>query len=181
MCSSSCGAWASCPIETVATSGKAKRRRPPSSANGQTRQAVVNAIGELAVLLEAGLTLDRALAVCVDNIINPGVKAAFAKMHARVKEGAPLSRGHDRGEGPLSAHGVGDGEAGEADGRLGAGLARLAESLDRAEALRQTIVSSMVYPAMLIAVAHRRHPDDAAVRRAAVRGPVRGHRTASCP
>src|SRR5271165_3286282 len=78
------------PIETTAASGGAT---PDATvrANGQTRQAVVNAIGELAVLLEAGLALDRALAVCVDNIPNPGVKAAFGKIHARVKEGATLS------------------------------------------------------------------------------------------
>jgi general secretion pathway protein F len=44
-------------------------------------------------------------------------------------------------------------EAGEADGRLGAALARLADTLDRAEALRQTVISSLVYPAMLMVVA----------------------------
>jgi general secretion pathway protein F len=44
-------------------------------------------------------------------------------------------------------------EAGEADGRLAAALGRLAESLDRAETLRQTVVSSLIYPAMLIVVA----------------------------
>jgi general secretion pathway protein F len=140
------------PIETapVATGGKAQGG---VSANGQTRQAVVNAIGELSVLLEAGLALDRALAVCVDNILNPAVKAAFARIHARVKEGATLSfaMGEARGLFPPMAPAMC--EAGEADGRLGSGLARLAESLDRAEALRQTVISSLVYPAMLMTVA----------------------------
>jgi general secretion pathway protein F len=44
-------------------------------------------------------------------------------------------------------------EAGEADGRLGAALSRLAESLDRAETLRQVVVSSLAYPATLVVVA----------------------------
>jgi general secretion pathway protein F len=44
-------------------------------------------------------------------------------------------------------------EAGEADGRLGASLARLAESLDRSESLRQVVVSSLTYPAVLVVVA----------------------------
>jgi general secretion pathway protein F len=140
------------PIETVAAAGGAK---PEAAlrANGQTRQAVVNAMGELSVLLEAGLALDRALAVCVDNILNPGVKTAFQKIHARVKEGAPLSRAMIESKGLFPPMASAMCEAGEADGRLGSALARLAESLDRAEALRQTVVSSLVYPAMLMLVA----------------------------
>ena len=140
------------PIETAPATGAAK---PDATvrANGQTRQAVVNAIGELAVLLEAGLALDRALAVCVDNIPNAGVKAAFAKIHARVKEGATLSSAMSEARGLFPPMASAMCEAGEADGRLGGALARLAESLDRAEALRQTVVSSLVYPAMLMVVA----------------------------
>jgi general secretion pathway protein F len=122
-------------------------------ASGQTRQAVINAIGELSVLLEAGLALDRALAVCVDNILNPAVKAAFARIHARVKEGATLSHAMGEAKGLFPPMAPAMCEAGEADGRLGSGLARLAESLDRAEALRQTVISSLVYPAMLMVVA----------------------------
>jgi len=140
------------PIETVEASGGA-RGEAKVRANGQTRQGVVNAIGELAVLLQAGLALDRALAVCVDNIPNAGVKSVFAKLHARVKEGAPLSRAMSETKGLFPPMASAMCEAGEADGRLGTALGRLAESLDRAEALRQTVVSSLVYPAMLIVVA----------------------------
>ena len=140
------------PIETTPATGAA---RPDATvrANGQTRQAVVNAIGELAVLLEAGLALDRALAVCVENIPNAGVKAAFGKIHARVKEGATLSSAMNEAKGLFPPMASAMCEAGEADGRLGSALARLAESLDRAEALRQTVISSLVYPAMLMIVA----------------------------
>ena len=140
------------PIETAPAPGAAT---PDATvrANGQTRQAVVNAIGELAVLLEAGLALDRALAVCVDNIPNAGVKGAFARIHARVKEGATLSSAMTEAKGLFPPMASAMCEAGEADGRLGAALARLAESLDRAEALRQTVISSLVYPAMLMVVA----------------------------
>lgn len=140
------------PIETVATAGPVTGEgafRPDS----RSRQAVVNAMGELAVLLEAGLPLDRALAVCVDNIINPGVKVAFGRIHGQVKEGATLSRAMAESRGLFPPMASAMCEAGEADGRLGAALARLAESLDRAEALRQTVVSSLVYPAMLMIVA----------------------------
>ncbi|HEX4182673.1 MAG TPA: type II secretion system F family protein [Caulobacteraceae bacterium] len=140
------------PIEAVATSATAD-----SSAtvrlNGQTRQAMVNAIGELAVLLQAGLALDRALTVCVGNIPHAGVKATFDKLLARVKEGEPLSRAMAASNGFFPPMASAMCEAGEADGRLGVALARLAETLDRAEALRQSVVSSLVYPALLLVVA----------------------------
>lgn len=140
------------PIEAVETKeavGHAAKGRP----NAAGRQAVANAIGELSVLLGAGLTLDRALVVCGDNARTPQLKAVFDSLHQRVKEGAPLSRAMAE-EGqifPPMASAMA--EAGEANGRLDQSLARLAETLDRAEALRQTIVSSMVYPALLLTVA----------------------------
>jgi len=140
------------PLEAVATAGAAGAGGA-IRADGQTRQAVINALGELAVLLEAGLTLDRALAVCVGNILHPGIRAAFGKLHAQVKEGAPLSRAIAAAPDLFPPMASAMCEAGEADGRLGAALARLAESLDRAEALRQTVVSSLVYPALLMVVA----------------------------
>lgn len=140
------------PIEAVETSNPvvaAGKARPGAA----SRQATANAIGELAVLLGAGLTLDRSLVVCGENIRQPALKTTFDSMHQRVKEGAPLSRAM-AGEGavfpPMAAAMA---EAGEANGKLSAALARLAETLDRSEALRQTIVSSMVYPTMLLIVA----------------------------
>jgi general secretion pathway protein F len=44
-------------------------------------------------------------------------------------------------------------EAGEASGKLDESLGRLGETMERAETLRQTIVSSMVYPIMLMVIA----------------------------
>ncbi|MGI8841982.1 MAG: type II secretion system F family protein [Caulobacteraceae bacterium] len=140
------------PIETSEAGAEAETKAA-GRANGRTRQAAINAVGELAVLLDAGLTLDRSLGVVVENVINPAVKAVFAKLHERVKEGAPLSRAMAETRGLFPPMASAMAEAGEADGRLGAALARLAESLDRAEALRQTVISSLVYPAMLMAVA----------------------------
>jgi general secretion pathway protein F len=139
------------PIETVlaASPSKAVTVRP----NAQARQAVINALGELAVLLEAGLALERALAVCVDNISNPAVTTVFAAIHGRVKEGATLSSAMAASKGYFPPMASAMSEAGEADGRLGAALTRLAETLDRAEALRQTVISSLLYPAVLMVIA----------------------------
>ena len=141
------------PIETVESSRSGRRAPSAVRSDSRSRQAVINAIGELAVLLEAGLALDRALGVCVENIPHKSVAAAFAKLHTRVKEGAPLSLAMSEQKVTFPAVASAMCEAGEADGRMGASLARLAESLDRAEALRQTIVASLIYPAVLVVVA----------------------------
>jgi general secretion pathway protein F len=139
------------PIETAPTTAKAPA--PGAGADAASRRAMINTLGELAVLLGAGLTLDRALAISIENATRPPLKAVLTLMHERVKQGQPLSRAMREAGAilpPLASAMV---EAGEADGRLGPALARLAETLDRAEALRRTIVSSLIYPALLLLVA----------------------------
>jgi general secretion pathway protein F len=120
---------------------------------GESRRAVTRAVSELAVLLGAGLTLDRALAVCTDNIVRPAEKAAFAALHQRVKEGAPLSRAMAEARDLFPPMAAAMAEAGEADGRLDAALAKLAQTMERAEALRRTVAAALVYPAILTIIA----------------------------
>lgn len=140
------------PIEVVETQAASKPGAAvrPSAAS---RQAVANAISELAVLLGAGLTLDRTLAVCTDNIIRPAEKAAFAALHRRVKEGAPLSRAMAEAKDLFPPMASAMAEAGEANGRLDVSLAKLAETLERAEALRQVVAAALVYPIILMVIA----------------------------
>jgi len=140
------------PIEAVETKARAETKSH-GSVNSATRQAVANALGELAVLLNAGLALDRALAVTIDNSTRPVLKAAFVKIRDHVKEGWPLARAMSESEHLFPPMACAMAEAGEASGKLDASLARAAEALERAVALRQTIVSSLVYPAMLLIVA----------------------------
>ncbi|MEI9932264.1 MAG: type II secretion system F family protein [Rhizomicrobium sp.] len=141
------------PIETVETSSKVSAE-PKLRLNSQTRRGIVNAVSELAVLLNAGLPLDRALGVCVENLTRPAVKATFAKLR---EPRAPrrVARARDAGKRRrVLANGVGDGPK---PARPAASSTKvsdvLAETMERAETLRQTIVSSMVYPIMLIVIA----------------------------
>ncbi len=103
--------------------------------------------------MNAGLPLDRALGVCVENLTRPTVKATFAKLRDRVRHGASLARAMQESDGAFAPMASAMAEAGEASGRLDESLSRLAETMERAETLRQTIVSSMVYPIMLIVIA----------------------------
>lgn len=141
------------PIETVETSTKQSAEAPRVKLNTPTRRGIVNAISELAVLLNAGLALDRALGVCVENLTRPSVKGVFVKLRDRVRHGASLARAMQESGGAFSPMASAMAEAGEASGKLDESLGRLAETMERAETLRQTIVSSMVYPIMLIIIA----------------------------
>jgi general secretion pathway protein F len=136
-------------VETRAGTQAPAKFRPGAA----SRRAVTNAISELAVLLGADLTLDRALAVCADNMVRPVEKAGFVALHRRVKEGAPLSRAMAEAKDLFPPMASAMAEAGEANGRLDVALARLAETLERAEALRQVVASAMVYPAILLVIA----------------------------
>ena len=140
------------PIETTETSTKSGDG-PALRMNTANRRGIVNAIGELSVLLNAGLPLDRALAVCVENLNRPPVKATFMKLRDRVRHGASLARAMTESNGAFSPMAAAMAEAGEASGKLDESLARLAETMDRSETLRQTIVSSMVYPILLLVIA----------------------------
>jgi len=140
------------PIEAVETAAKSAAEGKVKT-NSAVRQGIANALGELAVLLNAGLSLDRALAVCVENIQKPALKAVFEKLRDRVRHGMSLSRAMTESGGAFPPMAAAMAEAGEASGKLDESMSRLAEALDRAEALRQTIVSSLVYPAMLLCVA----------------------------
>lgn len=142
------------PIETVETKEKASAEGDRKiRLNTPTRRGLVNGISELAVLLNAGLPLDRALAVVVENITRPPVKQAFAKLRDRVRHGASLARAMTESNGTFSPMAAAMAEAGEASGKLDESLGRLAETMERAENLRQTIASSMVYPIMLLVIA----------------------------
>ncbi len=116
----------------------------------KTRAAITRTIGELAVLLNAGIALERAMALVLDSIEDAALRAEFAAMQQAVKEGAPLSRTLAERPALFPPVAAAMAEAGEADGRLGGALERLADALQRDDDLRNLIVSAMIYPVILI-------------------------------
>ncbi len=140
------------PVEIV--EAKAGTRAPAAKAGGAaSRRAVTKAIGELAVLLGAGLSLDRALGLAMENIDHAPTREEFGELLKAVKEGAPLSRAMAARPAQFPPMAQAMVEAGETNGRLGDALTRLANTLERAEDLRQLLVSSMIYPVALLVIA----------------------------
>lgn len=128
-------------------------RLPPWTARGPGPREVLAFTGELAAMLRAGLPLDRSLRVLADMDRTASMRAVLADLLASVKAGRSLSQA-------LAAHPALFGEfylgmvrAGEAGGRLAEVLARLAEHLERSRALREAVLSAVLYPAILTVVA----------------------------
>lgn len=125
----------------------------PVRATARARAASRALIGELAVLLRAGLPLDRALALAIDNISDAAIAGAMAALLQAVREGAPLSRAMRDAPALFSETEAAMAEAGEAGGRLADSLERLAAMLEQQAELKRLVTGAMIYPAALLLIA----------------------------
>jgi len=121
--------------------------KPPS------RQEVLSMTTELSVLLRAGLPLDRALKVLIDMDGQPRMRAVLSELLKSVKGGKALSIALQPFEDTFGSFYLSMVRAGEASGQLSAVLDRLVEHLENAKATRDSVVSAMIYPAILLVVA----------------------------
>jgi general secretion pathway protein F len=107
---------------------------------------------ELATLLRAGLPLDRAFEILINLAASPRIAELLGKIRNDVRGGAPLSKALDAQRGIFTRFYVNMIRAGEAGGSLPTVLMRLAEYMERAKALRDSVSASLVYPVILAVV-----------------------------
>ena len=123
------------------------RGKPPS------RQDVLSMTTELAVLLRAGLPLDRSLKVLIDMAAVPSMSALLSDVLKSVKDGKALSVALEPYAGLLGRFYLSMIRSGEASGEMSAVLDRLVEHLEESKANRDRVVSALIYPAILLVVA----------------------------
>ena len=136
------------PLRLVSGSAAAERRGKPVN-----REDVRALTHELAVLLRSGLALDRSLRVLAEMAQKPALAQLLADVLKDVKGGKALStalEGHGRLFGGFYISMV---RAGEASGQLDDVLERLAGYLQEAKATRDSVISALIYPAILLVVA----------------------------
>lgn len=124
-----------------------------SAGKPPTRQEVLSMTTELSVLLRAGLPLDRSLKVLIDMDGQPRMRAILSELLKSVKGGKSLSIALQPFEELFGSFYLSMVRAGEASGQLSAVLDRLVEHLESAKATRDSIVSALIYPAILLVVA----------------------------
>ena len=135
------------------------RRRPfgfawPTRGGGRvSRRDVLAFTQQLATLIEAGMPLDRALAIQGELASSARLRAIVADVLQRVRGGSSLADAlamhHPR---PFSRLYVNMVRAGEKGGALEATLRRLVEFLEESGEFRDAIVSALIYPALLAGV-----------------------------
>ncbi|MFN3985324.1 MAG: type II secretion system F family protein [Rhodocyclaceae bacterium] len=151
------GAGAAAPAPAPAAGGAAAspaakprrwgtRERPPGFMD-------VHAVtSELSIMLRAGLPLDRSLRVLIGMTQKASVVALLEDILKSVKAGKGLSQALAPHHGLFGDFYINMVRSGEAGGQLAAVLGQLAEHLERVRALRENVISSLIYPAILLTV-----------------------------
>lgn len=108
---------------------------------------------QLSTLLSAGLPLDRSLQVMLELSDNEKVKRTVTEIRDRVREGGSLSDALDEQHGAFNRLFVNMVRAGEIGGTLDVTLARLTDYLERSRELKDSVVSALIYPILLLVLA----------------------------
>ncbi len=133
--------------------------REPSRLGGLFRSTAITQAdmlvmtSELSIMLKAGLALDNALRVLIGMNAKPAMERLTQTILDDVKSGVPLSRALARHPQQFGDFYINMVRSGEASGQLSDVLERLVEHMERLRALRESVVSATIYPAILLVVA----------------------------
>ena len=138
----------------VAPAGRFSVRKKGRQPKGPVTSAdVLTLTSEMAIMLRAGLALDSALRVLVGMSHKPSIAALVHDILNSVKGGAPLSRALAQHHGLFGDFYINMVRSGEASGQMSAVLDRLVDHMERQRALRDSVISATIYPAILLGVA----------------------------
>lgn len=131
----------------------ARLRQPLFGSQKVSRRDLAIMTRELATLLEAGLSLDQSLRLMVDLVESQAVQQLLRELLEAIQGGSTLADALAAHEGVFPDAYVSMVRAGEAGGSLDDVLARLAQYLDRSQALAEQVRSALVYPVILLVMA----------------------------
>ena len=105
---------------------------------------------QLATLLGASQPLDRALQILLELPESEKARRIVERIRDHVRSGAPLSEALEAEPGVFSRLYVNMVRAGEVGGSLDSTLTRLADYLERAKSLKESVVNALIYPVILV-------------------------------
>jgi len=118
-----------------------------------TDEQVADFTRELSTLIRAGIPLDQALSILTSLAEGKPLGSLLGRVRSRVKEGATLADAIDNQDKVFTPFYINMLRAGESGGALEVVLERLADHLERNKEVRDSLVSAMIYPAILVVVA----------------------------
>jgi general secretion pathway protein F len=142
------------PIKVAAQSERTSVFSLGGGGSSRVRQRDLMAMTQmLATLFEAGLPLDRALAILEELAPSPRIRTIVTDLLRSVRGGSALSEAmakhHPR---PFSRLYINMVRSGEKGGVLEIALRRLAEFLEARAAFNEAVVSALAYPAVILTV-----------------------------
>ena len=143
---------------TAALNGKQKATTvaapaPVRKGKKITRVQILLYTREMSDLLDAGLPMDRAFSVLIDQTDSESLRAMLAAMQGDIRAGQPLSdalKKFPREFTNLYANMV---HAGEVSGQLASVMTRLADFMEKEQVRRSQVMAALTYPLVLIGVA----------------------------
>ncbi|MHC1745391.1 MAG: type II secretion system F family protein [Syntrophobacteraceae bacterium] len=132
------------PVKIKAVRSRRPRRVPEDH--------IIRFFYDLSDLFHAGLSVDRALALISANQTHKVFQRVVTDLLSDVQGGSDLSGAVGKYRdvfGAVADHMI---RAGEASGTLGPILKRLAQYMEQRRAFRQSLISSMIYPVILLGV-----------------------------
>ncbi len=140
-------------IEPVDAPSGGLLRRELFGGRGASRKEVGGLTRELASLLQAGLPLDHAFDVLINLAARDRVKALLVETRDRIRGGASLADALGANAKSLPGYYISMVRAGETSGSLESVLGRLADFMERSQALADRVRSALIYPAILLVTA----------------------------
>ncbi|MBI1806231.1 MAG: type II secretion system F family protein [Ignavibacteria bacterium] len=108
---------------------------------------------QLAVMLQARISLHRALQVLARQATNPRMKEVIDTLGKEIQKGNSLSKGLALQPEIFDNLFIVTAEVGQESGRLAEVLSHLAHHLEKITSLRRKVVQALTYPSLVIAVA----------------------------
>src|SRR5579862_6287793 len=135
--------------------GASKGVQAPAAPGGKRvkRLEILLFTRQLSDLIDAGLPIDRALSVLIDQTDSEALKAMVQSLQHDIRAGQPLSealRKFPREFPTLYANMI---HAGEVSGQLANVMTRLADFLEKESIRRSQIIAALTYPMVLLCVA----------------------------
>lgn len=107
---------------------------------------------QLAELMQAGISLDRALEIMTDVSDDPQLTEMIKPIQEGVRRGLAMSKVLEEHPETFARFYISLIQAAEASGDLGTGLSNLADYLQRSKLIRDQILSALIYPLILVIV-----------------------------
>jgi len=103
----------------------------------------------LSTMLKAGITLNKSLIILAELTENKGFSRVIREVHNQIREGSTLNQALEKHPSVFPGVYVNMVRAGESGGVLDLVLKRVADFLSEIQELKDYLVSSMIYPAIL--------------------------------